>query len=79
MPQWCPLLHTGLVKHVSVATNMHTRVEELLGAVFSNQAASKLFKERQTSSWVLPKWEPSSMEVLGSVLVTGGCYQAMSR
>jgi hypothetical protein len=41
-----PLVQNGLLKHVSVAINMHTKVEELLGQ-FSDKANTKLHKQSQ--------------------------------
>lgn len=40
----CPLLHGGFLKHVSTATNKHTR--ELLRAMFLNQSAPELYIEQ---------------------------------
>jgi hypothetical protein len=40
-----PLLRNILLKHVSSALNMHTTVNKLLKAVFSNQSVTKLYKD----------------------------------
>jgi hypothetical protein len=40
----CRVLCSSLLKHVSVAMNMHIAIEELLGSVVSNQSAPKLYK-----------------------------------
>jgi hypothetical protein len=43
--QRCTLLHNGLLKHTSVATNTHTTVQKLLEVVFLNASMSKPYKE----------------------------------
>jgi hypothetical protein len=40
-----------VIIHASAATNMHTTVKELLGALFSTQAVLKLYKESQQTAW----------------------------
>jgi hypothetical protein len=42
-----PVVHNSLLKHISVATNMHTAAEYMLGAVFSDKSNTKLYKEGQ--------------------------------
>jgi hypothetical protein len=39
-----PLLCNGLLQNVFEAMNIHTTLEELLGAVFSIQSLTKLYK-----------------------------------
>jgi hypothetical protein len=51
-----PLLSNRFLKHISLATNMHVTVEELLGAVFSNQSALKLCKEGQRDQEEAYRW-----------------------
>jgi hypothetical protein len=45
--QRAPLLHSSLLKHVSVAMNMHTTVEALLEVVFPDLFMTQLCEESQ--------------------------------
>jgi hypothetical protein len=42
-----PLLCSSLLKRIAMATNVHIKVEEVFGAVISNQSGTKLCKESQ--------------------------------
>jgi hypothetical protein len=58
-----------MLKHVSTMKNMHTSVEQMLEAVFSNPSALKLCKNDQ--------WDHAevSKQVLLGIPIVGGCYQ----
>lgn len=45
-----------LSKHITLARNMHTRIEELLGVVFSMESIVKLYREDQEDS-VTVRWQ----------------------